>query len=78
MYVVLGQYQENNSILFLKPLAIKIALAVPLQEMKQKEKKKKPHRLHSESSKGELNSEDDIELKHRPRHLSTGIFSKIR
>lgn len=35
MYVALGQYQENYSILFLKLLAIKIALGVLLQEMKQ-------------------------------------------
>lgn len=35
MYVPLGQYQENVSILFLKPLAIQIALAVAFQEMKQ-------------------------------------------
>lgn len=35
MYVAIGQYQEDYSILFLKPLAIKIALDVLLQEMKQ-------------------------------------------
>lgn len=45
MYVALGQYQENYSILFLKPLAIKIALAVLARN---EAVRKNPQRLYSE------------------------------
>lgn len=45
MYVALGQYQENYSILFLKPLAIKLALAVLARN---EAVRKNPQRLYSE------------------------------
>lgn len=74
MYVALGQYQENYSILFPKPLAIKIALAVLARN---EAVRKNPQRLYSALKDSWIQKKTWYQ-NHGLRQVSPGICSKIR